>query len=251
MSPKKPSGAASPAAAESRRPPLILRTMRRLLRDILTGVYGPGDRIREAEVATRLGISRAPVREALRVLEQDGLVEMLPWRGARVINPTPEDIAASFDLLGAVYGTVARLAVRNASNADLAPFRADVEQFARCVAEGRDNAELVDVAYQAGTDLGKACGSALAAGLLRKLGRMGYWQHRYLQSAPARWRRQSVTRFRKLEEALLARSEERSEQAARRLVQHTRGLLLRHVIEAQQLALGHAQTPHSSKRSRT
>jgi DNA-binding GntR family transcriptional regulator len=214
-------------AEASRPPPLVQRTMRRLLRDILAGVYGPGDRIREVEVAQRLGVSRAPVREALRLLEQDGLVEVAPWRGARVINPHPPEIADLFDLLGTVYGAVARFAVRHASDAQLEQFYADIAQLAARAKDGKTFIDLVDVAYQMGTDLGQCCGNRLAAEMLRKLGRLSYLQHRFLQPVPARWRQQAVTRLRRLETAMRSHSEDRSERAARKLIQHTATLVVR------------------------
>lgn len=228
---------------EARPLPLIQGTVRRLLQDILTGVYGPGDRIREAEVAQRLGISRAPVREALRMLEQDGLVVVLPWRGASVVDPTPQEIAALFDLLGTVYGAVARFAARHASDDALKQFSRDVALFAKATAEGRDSFHLIDIAYRAGTDLGLCCGSTLAADVLRKLGRVAYLQHRFLLPVPPRWRQQSVARFRKLEAALLSRSEDRSEAAGRKLVQHTQTLLVLHATAS----LPAAADPKKSK----
>ena len=56
----------------------------RLLQDILAGRYPPHSRIVETRVARELGTSQAPVREALRGLEALGVVEILPFRGARV-----------------------------------------------------------------------------------------------------------------------------------------------------------------------
>lgn len=210
------------------RSPLVLQTMRRLLRDIMVGLYAPGERIREVEVSERLGVSRAPVREALRLLEQDGLIEIAPFKGARVIDPDPAEIADLFDLMATVYGAVARFAVRHAADAGLERFYADVAEFERAVAARRDLVDLVDMAYRMGTHLGQCCGNALAADMLRKLGRIAYLRHRYLQPVPARWIQQSVTRVRRLEAALRARSEERAESAGRRHVQHTAALVLRH-----------------------
>lgn len=51
---------------------------------ILTGKFLPGDQLRETRVADQLGISRAPVREALQILEEEGLVERIPFRGSFV-----------------------------------------------------------------------------------------------------------------------------------------------------------------------
>lgn len=221
----------------SRPAPLILKTVRRLLSDILAGTYGPGDRIREAEVAIRLGISRAPVREALRVLEQDGLIELMPWRGARVCKLEPEQMTDLFDLLGTVYGAVARFAVRHASAEDLDKIYAHVRLYAQWLGEGRPFNELLDLAYRMGTDLGQICGNPLAAAMMRKLGRQAYVLHRYLSPPPARWLQQGLTRLRRLESALRARSEVRAEKAARRMIHHTQTLVLKRARSEEQPAL--------------
>lgn len=226
----------APLSTEPREPPLVLQTMRKLLREIFAGVYAPGDRIREIEVAGRYGVSRAPVREALRILEQDGMIELTPWQGARVIDPKPEEMADLLDLLGTLLGAVARRAALHASAADLKRIANDVKAIEKSAAERGAAMELVDVAYRTGAHLGRCSGSPQAAAALRRVGRPAYWLHRFLEPIPLRWRRQSVTRYRKLAEALLARSEIRSEKAARRMVQHTRTLVMRRALEAQKAA---------------
>ncbi|MDI3258613.1 MAG: GntR family transcriptional regulator [Sinobacteraceae bacterium] len=225
------------AGGAERPPTVVQRTMRGLLRDIMAGVYGPGERIRETEAALRLGVSRASVREALRALEQDGLLEVAPWRGARVIDHGPEEIAELFELMGTVYGAVAKFAARHASDADLRRLREDFARLRRAHEQKRDIVELIDIVYQMGTHLGRCCGNPLAAEMLRKLGRLSYLHYRYLEPVPSRWRQQSLTRLRRLETALLARSEERSEKAARRLAQHTAKLVVRRACEAHRQAL--------------
>lgn len=71
------------------------------LRDwIVEGTLTPGESLREAALTTRLGVSKTPVREALVRLEQDGLVESQPYRGARVRTYNSRDIAEIFDARG-------------------------------------------------------------------------------------------------------------------------------------------------------
>ncbi|MQA81714.1 MAG: FCD domain-containing protein [Streptosporangiales bacterium] len=65
---------------------------------ILNSRYGPGERLGEAELAEFTEASRTPVREALRRLEVEGLVEVLPHRGARVSAWTPDDLEEIYDL---------------------------------------------------------------------------------------------------------------------------------------------------------
>jgi len=60
---------------------------------IVSGALNPGDRLKEAELAERLGISRSPIREALRQLEHEGLVASLPYRQTEVLGVSQEEIA--------------------------------------------------------------------------------------------------------------------------------------------------------------
>lgn len=65
---------------------------------ILSGSYNEGDRIVETEVADHLGVSRAPIREAIRELEKEGIVETKPRRGSFVTKYSLEDIKEIFDI---------------------------------------------------------------------------------------------------------------------------------------------------------
>ncbi|QFG23488.1 GntR family transcriptional regulator [Actinomadura sp. WMMB 499] len=67
-------------------------------RMILSGDAAAGSRLGESELAETLGLSRTPVREALQRLGSDGLVEVLPHRGARVVEWTRDDLAEIFEL---------------------------------------------------------------------------------------------------------------------------------------------------------
>ncbi len=83
----------------------------RLRRQILKGELKPGERLMEISLANRLGVSRTPIREAIRKLEHEGLVEMLPRRGAHVAGITRQELR---DVLE-VRKTLEVLAIRKAS----------------------------------------------------------------------------------------------------------------------------------------
>jgi DNA-binding GntR family transcriptional regulator len=92
----------------------------RLLEDILAGRYAPDARIVETQVARELGTSQAPVREALRGLEALGVVEITPFRGARVRRPTRRELLEAYAVRSALESLGARLAVPRLEDADLA-----------------------------------------------------------------------------------------------------------------------------------
>jgi DNA-binding GntR family transcriptional regulator len=79
-------------------PSLVDLSMRRLRSEILSGILAPGERLVEEQLTQQFGISRAPLREALRQLAEQGLVEHLPRRGARVAVLSAEDADELFGL---------------------------------------------------------------------------------------------------------------------------------------------------------
>ncbi len=79
----------------------------------------PGERVLEAKIAEELGVSRSPIREALRILEKNGLVELIPRRGAKVTEMSPSYIEWLYDILEELYALTARKFVENCSKEDL------------------------------------------------------------------------------------------------------------------------------------
>lgn len=82
-----------------------------LLRErIYTRRYPTGAWLRQEQLSAELGVSRTPLREALRVLEQDGLVQVVPGQGARVVTGDLPTLLAAYELRAVVDGLAARLA---------------------------------------------------------------------------------------------------------------------------------------------
>ncbi|MEV0074544.1 MULTISPECIES: GntR family transcriptional regulator [unclassified Amycolatopsis] len=96
------------------------RTVDALRELILRGDFPAGSRLGEVELAVRLGVSRTPVREALTRLAAEGLVELVPNRGARVSQWSVEELEGIFDLRTQLEPQLTALAAPNASDADLA-----------------------------------------------------------------------------------------------------------------------------------
>ncbi|NOD88385.1 MULTISPECIES: GntR family transcriptional regulator [unclassified Ruegeria] len=94
-------------------------TYQRLLEEIRDGALLPGDRLREIELSERLGVSRTPVREAIRQLEADGLVTHVPRQGATVRSLDYAEVMELYEMRAVLEGTAARLAARSASDIEL------------------------------------------------------------------------------------------------------------------------------------
>ena len=87
-----------------------------LLRDmIVQDVLVPGQRIRERSLAEQLEVSRTPLREAMKVLATEGLVELSPNRGALVASPSPQQVQDMLQVLGVLEGLAGELACARAS----------------------------------------------------------------------------------------------------------------------------------------
>ena len=102
------------------RPVEILERLRGL---ILTGEYGPEERLIEEQLAQRLGVSRTPVRQALTMLEAEGLVEIAPNRGATVCSFSIEDVWDIYDLRAVLEGHAARRATGRIEGGELERMR--------------------------------------------------------------------------------------------------------------------------------
>jgi DNA-binding GntR family transcriptional regulator len=94
---------------------------------ILAGDLAPGARLHQESLADELGISRTPLREALGRLAADGLVELLPNRGARVADVRPADMEAAYQARLVLEPAAAGLAGRRGGPAAVAPMRAAIE----------------------------------------------------------------------------------------------------------------------------
>ncbi len=91
-----------------------------LMEAIQHGVLKPGTRIREVEIADRFGISRTPVRDAIRRLESDGLVIHVPRQGAVIKQLDHREVIELYEIREVLEGTAARYAARHASDLEAA-----------------------------------------------------------------------------------------------------------------------------------
>ncbi|MBB4020205.1 DNA-binding GntR family transcriptional regulator [Chelatococcus caeni] len=91
------------------------------IRDMITeGQLAPGARVHEGQLGAALGISRTPLREALKFLAREGLIELVPSRGAIVRRFSPKDVYDMLSVLATLEAEAGRLACANASDADIA-----------------------------------------------------------------------------------------------------------------------------------
>ena len=120
------------------RPAGTLRTqvVSTLRNAIIDGTFKAGERLVERKVCDLLGVSRTLVREALRQLEAEGLVENAPYRGPSVTVLMPEQVQQIYEMRGALEGLAAKLFVERADDSAVAALVAAVETIADCYQRG-------------------------------------------------------------------------------------------------------------------
>jgi DNA-binding GntR family transcriptional regulator len=113
-----------------------------LLQDIASGVLQPGERLREQTLAERLAVSRTPVREALKALEGDGLVEHVPRVGAAIKVLTHAEVVELYEMRTVLEGAAAKLAARSATDLELQELRDINARMAQALSEPDRMAQL-------------------------------------------------------------------------------------------------------------
>ena len=111
---------------------VVFNTLRQA---ILKGELKPGERLMEIQLAKKLGVSRTPVREAIRKLELEGLVLMIPRKGAEVAEITAQDLEDVLEVRGALEELAVKDACEHITDEQLVELQKAAEEFKRCLRE--------------------------------------------------------------------------------------------------------------------
>jgi DNA-binding GntR family transcriptional regulator len=131
---------------------VVFNTLRKA---ILTGELKPGERLMEIHLANQLGVSRTPIREAIRKLELEGLVVMMPRRGAEVAQITEKSLRDVLEVRRTLDAFCAELACERISEEEIEQLREACEEFERAAgtedvsAIAKADVELHDIIVQA------------------------------------------------------------------------------------------------------
>ncbi|MBV8277236.1 MAG: GntR family transcriptional regulator [Verrucomicrobia bacterium] len=87
---------------------------------ILNGEFGPGQAVPQEEIAARFGVSRIPVRDAMNLLQAEGLLHIVPSKGSFVANPTPDEIRETYEIRVLIELEALRLAFHHHNTQSLA-----------------------------------------------------------------------------------------------------------------------------------
>ena len=114
----------------------------RLEKDILVGKFERGEILTEIKLSETLGVSRTPVREAMRRLEQEHIIKATP-KGSMVVGISPADIEAIYEMRMRIEGLAARYAAENASDEDLVAIK-DILELQKFYIDKKDPEKIMD-----------------------------------------------------------------------------------------------------------
>lgn len=231
--------------AKQRNLPLDTLIAEALLVDILNRQYRPGEWIREQDVADRFGVSRSPVREALRQVGRFGFVVVRPWRGAQVIELSIAETHHIFDLLEVVYGVTARQGAAYLTAQDCDTLEAILAP-AFLATEGGAREAAIDASFNFGRYIAKLGPSRAGYDLLVQIGRLALWQNKLLMAESIDYFEPAVGILRALLLSLRAGDAQAAETLARASVAFGRKAILEKIS-----AMSTAAAPETFSASRT
>ena len=120
---------------------LVFNTLRQA---ILKGELKPGERLMEIQLAEKLGVSRTPIREAIRKLELEGLVLMIPRRGAEVAKISHKNLQDTLEVRGALEELATDLACQRITDEELRELSAAEDHFQKVVKNGGTEIEIAE-----------------------------------------------------------------------------------------------------------
>ncbi|MGJ7506446.1 GntR family transcriptional regulator [Variovorax sp. GT1P44] len=229
--------AAAPARAKT--PLRQLQTLPEQIAELIftsiaNGEYEPGERIREEALAEQFEVSRGPVREALRILEKDSVVRILPNRGAHVTQLSIKEVADIFEIRRKLSGTmIARLSVEEAATL-AAAIDVDIRALDALAQDPDGAGDYFQTSFSLSRALREACSNERLAEILASLSRQTL---RYTQlglATPAR-RKESARNWRAMQKALKSGNVDVAAEAAEKLIEDSKREAIKQ-LEARQSA---------------
>jgi DNA-binding GntR family transcriptional regulator len=215
----------APAAAERSAARDVVRALRERIQN---GELKPGEWLREVKLAEELGVGRSSIREGLRLLQQDGLVELEKFRGARVTAPSLYELFDLFEVRAALFGLVARYTCFRASDADIAEITRRIDGLIDSV--GRTSPED---RVKEGVAIGAMMSSHAsrdAREMMNASHRKARWHFSYLGIAESRGSYGPMEDWRALAEALRHRDAETAADRARRVIYFTQAEVTKSLV---------------------
>ncbi|WP_121633682.1 GntR family transcriptional regulator [Tropicibacter alexandrii] len=189
-----------------------------LRREILRGTLPPGAQVKERDNAAEMGVSRTPMREAIRILAKEGLVTLRPARSPIVAMPSYREVSDNIEVLTALELLSGKLAVERATDAQIAQIAEVQDRMARLY----DDLDMIDV-FELDMEFHRTIAQASNNPVLAEAHRAilaRLWRARYLSATRKRSRDRVLRQHTEIVEGLQARDAARVANSLRAHLEH-------------------------------
>lgn len=197
---------------------------------IIQGHYEPGERIHEQELADNFGVSRGPVRDALRLLERDGFVQISARRGTNVTQLTPKEVIDVFNVRISLLGLAARLVAEQQDRQVLAELESRISAL-RQLSKTADVDRYLAAIYELNRLLPQASGNRYLSSTMLSLTYLALRYGRHALATP-KGRRSSAERWIALFDAIKEGRAEDAEELACAMIRRSRDSAIEHLHQA-------------------
>ncbi|MEX0802658.1 MAG: GntR family transcriptional regulator [Candidatus Binatia bacterium] len=207
---------------------LVDRAVIYIQKEIAQDRLRANQKISENQIAKQLRISRTPIREALRVLERDGLVKLSPRRGAQVVEVTPEDACEIFLLRSNLIGFAVRLATPCITGKDICKYKKWIKELQRA-AKQSDSQTFLEITSAIERFFTNQCGSVRLKRFIETLGNPCLKYRAFLTSVPG-YTEEVVNCHLRISEAIEKKDASRAESLRRAISEKGRRLIYQYFL---------------------
>lgn len=200
---------------------------------IITGDLEPGQRIQEQGIAGKFEVSRGPVREALRILERDGMVQILPRRGAQVTYLSIDEVNDIFAIRASLVRLAVRLIAEKPDTGLIAELKQRAEMMGELARSGSDPNQYVKESYYFNLAMAAGCGNKRLMDMIYSLAHQTLRYSRLGLSAQDR-RVYSAKYHGKLVKALQKGASQVAQETVEHLIHESRDAAVKLLIEQRQ-----------------
>ncbi len=203
---------------------VVFNTLRQA---ILTGDLKPGERLMEIHLANRLGVSRTPIREAIRKLELEGLVTMIPRRGAEVAQITEKSMNDVLEVRRALDALCVELACERISEEEIKSLKVACDYFERAV-RGKDAKKIAQADVELHDIIVKATRNQRLIQLVNNLSEQMY-RYRYECIKDASQHGRLIEEHRVIYESIVRKDKETASRAAKVHIDNQEKAIIRQI----------------------
>ena len=189
---------------------VVFNTLRKA---ILTGQLKPGERLMEVHLANKLGVSRTPIREAIRKLELEGLVIMIPRRGAEVAQITEKSLKDVLEVRRALDVLCIELACERITEEEIEELQMACAEFEQAT-KGKDTSVIAKADVKLHDIIVRATGNQRLQQLVNNLAEQMY-RYRFVYIKDDSQHTKLIAEHKEILESILERNKERAASAAR------------------------------------